>query len=114
MPTTAGNFGNLLTNLDGGGDALLCAETAELDDVGPFDPQKWQEQGPVDEKQRGKNATTPCIAEARSIASNSFWTLDLVFEGRQSNDDVSTFLFAGPVATVVRVSWFSDMFVWEL
>ncbi len=58
----------LLTNLDGG----ISTFRVDSAEVGPFDPQEQQEQGPVDEKQRGKNATTLCIAEARRAASNSF------------------------------------------
>ncbi len=71
----------LLTNLEGGGFAMFPADTAELDDVDPFDPQNLQEQGlEFDEKQRGKNNATLSIAEARSASSNLISWSDFAME----------------------------------
>ena len=62
----------LLTYLDGGIIATLRVDTAEFDDVGPFDPQQRYEQGlEFDEKQRGNNVVTLSVTAARKSSSNS-------------------------------------------
>ncbi len=74
-------YRTLLTYLDGGGIATFRDDTAEFDDVGPFDPHRRQEQGlEFDEKQRGNNAATLSVTDARKAASNSISSTDSIFD----------------------------------
>ena len=64
----------LLTYLDGGGIATFRDENDEFDEKGPFDPQQRQEQGFEFEKERGNNAATLSVTDARKAASNSIFS----------------------------------------
>jgi hypothetical protein len=88
-----------------------CTNSTEIDDVGLLEPQKWQEHGlDFDEKQRGKNATTLSIADARSAASNSISSSEPAFDSGFTADDC-IFVFAGTVATAGLASLEKDISV---